>query len=81
METANGKTTESAMPAANRYGYREDRTGRPQRRIEGMKRGTFVKQLMALGVSRNDANGLCRIYIEGRDARRAAGNKEIRVAY
>ena len=46
-----------------------------------MKRKTFVKQLMALGVSRNYANGLCRIYIEGRDARRAAGNKEIRVAW
>ena len=25
-----------------------------------MKRKTFVKQLMALGVSRNDANGLCK---------------------
>lgn len=46
-----------------------------------MKRKTFVKQLMALGVSRNEANGLCRIYIEVRDARRVAGNKEIRVAW
>lgn len=46
-----------------------------------MKRKTFVKQLMALGVKRNDANKLCRIYIEGRDARRAAGGKEVRVAW
>lgn len=81
METANGKTTESAMPAENRYGYREGHTGMPQRRIEEMKRKTFVKQLMALGVKRNDANKLCRIYIEGRDARRAAGGKEVRVAW
>ena len=50
METANGKTTESAMPAENRYGYREGRTERPERRIEEMKRKTFVKQLMALGI-------------------------------
>ena len=34
MATENGKTTESAMPAANRYGYREGRTERPERSIE-----------------------------------------------
>ena len=44
------------MPAENRYGYREGRTERPERRIEEMKRKTFVKQLMALGISRNNAN-------------------------
>ena len=81
MGTENGKTTGSAMPAANRYGYREGHTERPERSIEEMKRKTFVKQLMALGVKRNDANKLCRIYIEGRDARRAAGGKEVRVAW
>lgn len=46
-----------------------------------MKRKTFVKQLMALGVKKNDANGLCRAYIRGRDIQRALGNKEARVAW
>lgn len=55
------------MPAANRYGYREGRTERPERRIEEMKRKTFVKQLMALGVSRNEANSMCRDALSHRD--------------
>lgn len=46
-----------------------------------MKRKTFVKQLMALGAKRNDGNGLCRIYIGVRDAQRAFGKKEARVAW
>lgn len=32
-----------------------------------MKRKTFVKQLMALGISRNDANGMCRDALQRRD--------------
>lgn len=32
-----------------------------------MKRKTFVKQLMALGISRNDANGMCRDALLRRD--------------
>lgn len=46
-----------------------------------MKRKTFVKQLMALGVTRNYANGLCKRYIEEREVRRSAGNHKIRVAW
>lgn len=60
METENGKTTESAMPAANKYGYQESHTGMPQRRIEEMKRKIFIKQLMALGLERNKANSFCK---------------------
>ena len=67
METANGKTTESAMPAENRYGYREGRTERPERSIEEMKRKTFVKQIMAMGVPRNQANEVCRRLLKARD--------------
>lgn len=46
-----------------------------------MKRKTFMKQLMALGVKRNDANWLCRAYIRERDMQRALGNKGTRVAW
>lgn len=81
MGTENGKTTESAMPAANRCGYREGRTERPERKIEKMKRKTFVKQLMALGMSRNDANKMCRAYITERDKRRREGENGINVAW
>lgn len=73
METANGKTTESAMPAENRYGYREGRTERPERSIEEMKRGTFVKQLMALWISRNKANKLCLEALESAAKYRESG--------
>ena len=37
-----------------------------------MKRKTFVKQLMALGISRNDANGMCRDALLRRDYARGA---------
>lgn len=73
METANGKTTESAMPAENRYGYREGRTERPERSIEEMKRETFVKQLMALGLERNKANSFCKQMLAARGWLRARG--------
>mgnify|MGYP006912267893 CR=1 FL=1 len=46
-----------------------------------MKRKTFVKQLMALGMSRNKANEMCREYIMVRDARRRAGENGINVAW
>lgn len=38
-----------------------------------MKRKTLVKQLMALGVSRNDANAACRRLLAARDSDRAVG--------
>lgn len=46
-----------------------------------MKRKTFAKQLMALGMSRNNANKMCREYIMVRDARRRAGENGINVAW
>lgn len=46
-----------------------------------MKRKTFVKQLMALGMSRNDANKMCRAYITERDKRRREGENGINVAW
>lgn len=46
-----------------------------------MKRKTFVKQLMALGMSRNNANKMCRAYITVRDTRRRAGENGINVAW
>lgn len=45
-----------------------------------MKRQTFVKQLMALGISRNDAHDMCRDALSRRD--RASGHgKRFFVAY
>ena len=38
-----------------------------------MKRKTFVKQLMALGVPRNQANGLCREAIKSATKYRESG--------
>lgn len=46
-----------------------------------MKRKTFVKQLMALGMSRNNANKMCSEYITVRDTRRRAGENGINVAW
>lgn len=46
-----------------------------------MKRKTFVKQLMALGMSRNNANKMCRAYITERDTRRHEGENGINVAW
>ena len=38
-----------------------------------MKRKTFVKQLMALGLERNKANSFCKQMLAGRDWLRALG--------
>ena len=38
-----------------------------------MKRKTFVKQLMALGLSRNEANGLCREALDSMAKYRGSG--------
>lgn len=38
-----------------------------------MKRETFVKQLMALGLERNKANSFCKQMLAGRDWLRALG--------
>ena len=46
-----------------------------------MKRKTFVKQLMALGVSRNDANAACRRLLATRDVNYAEGWREVKVAW
>lgn len=40
-----------------------------------MRRKTFVKQLMALGFQRNEANKLCREAVAIRDQRNASGGK------
>jgi hypothetical protein len=40
-----------------------------------MKRRTFVKQLMALGLERNKANSFCKQMLAGRDWLRARGFK------
>ena len=40
---------------------------------EGMKRKTFVKQLMALGLERNKANSFCKQMLARRDRLRALG--------
>lgn len=45
-----------------------------------MKRKTFVKQLMALGVSRNEANSMCRDALSRRD-RMSGHGKRFFVAY
>lgn len=46
-----------------------------------MKRKTFVKQRMALGMSRNNANKMCRAYITERETRRREGENGINVAW
>lgn len=46
-----------------------------------MKRKTFVKQLMALGVSRNDANAACRRLLATRDVNYAKGWRDVKVTW
>lgn len=46
-----------------------------------MKRKTFVKQLMALGVSRNNANAACRRLLAIRDSSRERGWRRAKVAW
>nr|DAH47784.1 MAG TPA: hypothetical protein [Caudoviricetes sp.] len=46
-----------------------------------MKRKTLVKQLMALGASRNAANATCRRVLASRDYSRARGWREVRVTW
>lgn len=69
----NGWINGIVTPAANRYGYREGRTERPERSIEEMKRKTFVKQLMALGLERNKANSFCKKMLAAHGWLRARG--------
>ena len=40
-----------------------------------MRRKTFAKQLMALGLSRNGANSVCRDLLAMRDEMRRAGRR------
>lgn len=49
--------------------------------VKNMKRKTFVKQLMALGTSRNLANAACRQVLEIRDEVRAAGWRDVSVSW
>lgn len=49
--------------------------------VQKMKRKTFVKQLMALGVSRNAANAACRRLLATRDVNYAQGWREVKVTW